>query len=124
MTASSVTYTLVQATVPGPPVQYSVTATVTVSANMGTSLFVYRYSDQLYDHIATVLDVMTYPTTTPDPAFTYYRLPTVTKVTASAAEAVDFANTLASRLTTLATEYDVVATAFVVGTTTHVVPAP
>lgn len=121
MAATVINYTLVQSTNVGPPTTYQVQATVTTAANPGTSLFVYRYSDQQFDHVATVLDVQTYPTAL-NPAFPFYRLTTVTQSFVNSNEAIDFSATVRSRLTTLAKEYDVVAANFVLGTFPIVVP--
>lgn len=121
MAATSINYTLIQSTIAGPPAQYQVQATCTGSVNIDQSVFVYRRSDDQYDHIATVVDVATYPTST-NPSFAYYRLNTVTKATTNSAEAVDFAATIKSRLTSLAKEYDLVAATFVPGTYPITVP--
>ncbi len=115
MAATVINYTLVQSTLPGPPAQYSVQATITSTTNVDQSLFVYRYSDQEFDHVATTLDVLTYPTSL-NPSYPFYRQTTVTRLNASPAAAVDFAQTVKSRLTSLAREYDLVATTFVPGT--------
>ena len=125
MPATVIHYTEVKSTISGPPAQYSVVVTVgvpTPNVNIDKYLFVYRYSDQLYDHVATVLDVSTYPTVTPNPLFPFYRVDTVTKLTENSAEAVDFSNMVKSRLTTLAKEYDLVASTFVPGTYPITVP--
>jgi hypothetical protein len=121
MAATSITYNLVQSTITGPPAQYSVAATVTSTVNIDDAVFVYRYSDGLYDHIATVLDVQTYPDVA-TPAIPFYRQNTVTQLYTAANQAIDFAATIESRLTSLAQEYDIIATSFVIGTTAVTVP--
>jgi len=121
MPATVINYTLVQSTIAGPPAQYQVQATITSAPNPGLSLFTYRYSDGLFDHVATVLDVMTYPTVA-TPSIAFYRQPTVTQTFVNSAEAINAAATIKSRLTSLAKEYDIVAASFVPGTTAIVVP--
>jgi len=121
MAATSITYTQDQSTIVGPPTSYQVIETVTATVNIDQYVFVYRYSDQLYDHVATVLDVATYPTAL-NPAFPFYRQNTVTKVTTNSAEAIDFSAMVQSRLTSLAKEYDIVASGFVIGTVPVTVP--
>jgi hypothetical protein len=123
MAATSITYTRVQSTVTGPPALYQVQATVTATVNIDDAVFVYRYSDGLYDHIATVLDMQTYPDVS-TPAIPFYRQATVLKQFEAANEAVDFSETIASRLTSLAQEYDIVAATFVLGTVPITVPVP
>lgn len=121
MAASSISYNLVQSTLPGPPAQYSVQATVSSTVNIDDAVFVYRYGDQQYDHIATVLDMQTYPDAL-NPSFPFYRQNTVTQLYSAGNQAIDFAQTIESRLTSLAKEYDVVAAAFVPGTYPITVP--
>jgi hypothetical protein len=121
MAATVINYTLVQSTISGPPAQYSVEATVTSTVNIDEEVFVYRYSDQLFDHVATVLDVETYPDVL-TPGQPFYRQNTVTQLFTAANEAVDFAATVESRLTSLAKEYDIVAATFVLGTFPITVP--
>lgn len=121
MPATVITYTQTLTTNVGPPASYQVQATVTAAPNPGIHLFTYRRSDGLYDHVSTVLDVMTYPTAS-DPAFPYFRQSTVTFTSLNATEAVDFKTMVQSRLTSLAKEYDTVAATFVPGVTAIVVP--
>jgi len=121
MPATVINYTLVQSTIVGPPAQYQVQATVTASPNTGTSLFTYRYSDGLYDHVSTVVDLMTYPTAS-NPSFPFYRQPAVIQTFVNSNEAINAAATIKSRLTSLAKEYDIVAASFVPGTYPIVVP--
>lgn len=118
---ASISYNLIQATLPGPPAQYSVQANVTATTSIDDAVFTYRYSDQLFDHVATVLDMQTYPDT-PTPGQPFYRQNTVTQLYAAGNQAIDFAQTIESRLTSLAQEYDIVAAAFVPGTYPIVVP--
>lgn len=124
MAATSISYSLVETTIPGAPTQYSVVVNPGLVANVNIDkyVFIYRYSDQAFDHVATTLDIITYPTVTPNPAFPYYRMDNVTKLTTNASEALDFASTVKSRLTSLAKEYDLIATAFVPGTYPITVP--
>jgi hypothetical protein len=121
MAATVINYTLVQSTIPGPPAQYQVQATINTSPNTGTSLFTYRFSDGLYDHVSTTVDLMTYPTAA-NPSFPFYRQSTVSFLSQNATEAIDFSAMVESRLTSLAKEYDAVATTFVPGTYPIVVP--
>jgi hypothetical protein len=118
---ASITYNRIQATIPGPPAQYSVTATVTSTVSIDDAVFVYRQSDGLYDHIATVLDMQTYPDVA-TPSIAFYRQNTVTQLYTAANQAVDFSATIESRLTSLAQEYDIVAATFVPGTVPVTVP--
>jgi len=123
MPATVINYTLVQATIPGPPAQYSVQATITASPNTGLYLFTYRTSDGLFDHVSTALDLATYPQSTAiNPLLAFYRHTTMTQLTPSSTLAIDNAATVKSRLTSLAKEYDTVASAFVPGTYPIVVP--
>lgn len=119
--AATINYNLVQATIPGPPAQYSVQANVTSTVSIDDAVFVYRYSDGLYDHIATVLDMQTYPDVS-TPSIPFYRQNTVTQLFTAGNEAIDFAATIESRLTSLAQEYDIIAAAFVPGTYPITVP--
>lgn len=118
---ASINYNLVQTTLPGPPAQYQVQANVTGTVSIDDAVFVYRYSDQQYDHIATVLDMQTYPDAL-NPSFPFYRQNTVTQQYTSGNLAIDFAQTIESRLTSLCQQYDVIASAFVPGTYPIVVP--
>jgi hypothetical protein len=121
MAASSIHYDLVEAVLPGPPAQYSVQANVTSTVNIDDAVFVYRYSDQLFDHMATVLDMQTYPDAV-NPSFPFYRQNTVTQLFVAGNQAIDFATTIHTRLTSLAKEYDIVASTFVPGTYPIIVP--
>ena len=124
MAATSISYSLVESTIPGSPTQYSVVVNPGLVANVNIDkyVFIYRYSDQVFDHVATLLDVLTYPTVTPNPAFPYYRMDNVTKLTTNVSEALDFVSTVQSRLTSLAKEYDLNSAAFVPGTYPVTVP--
>ena len=123
MPATVINYTLVQATIPGPPAQYSVQATITASPNTGLYLFTYRVSDGLFDHVSTALDLTTYPTSLAiNPLLAFYRHTTVTQLTTNSSQAIDYASTIKSRLTSLAKDYDLIAASFVPGTYPIVVP--
>lgn len=119
--ASSITYNLIQATIPGPPAEYSVTANVTSTVTIDQNVFAYSFASGLYDHICTVLDMQQYPTTS-TPGQPFYRQNTVTQLYIAANQAIDFVQTIHDRLTDLSQQYDIIATAFVPGTTPITVP--
>ena len=121
MAASSITYNQVQSTLPGPPAQYQVAATVTASVSIDQNVFTYRVTDGLFDHVSTVLDIQTYPTTL-TPGVPFYRQNTVTQQFNTGDQAIDFSSTVKSRLTSLCKEYDITASAFVPGTVPVTVP--
>lgn len=121
MAATSIHYNLIQATIPGPPAQYSVQATVTSTVNIDQNVFTYNFTSGLFDHVATVLDMQTYPTSS-TPGQPFFRQNTVTQLFGFGNQAIDFATTVHDRLTSLAKEYDIVAAAFVPGTYPIVVP--
>lgn len=103
---------------------YQVQDTVTASTTIDDAVFVFTTSGGLFDHVATVLDMLTYPDTQSAAALAslaFYRQTTVTKTFTAVNTAQDFATTLISRMKTLAAEYDVVTTAFV-GTTSGTLP--
>lgn len=95
---------------------YRVVDVVTATTGgLSTSVFVFRYSDQQFDHVATVTDMQSFPAGGPTPGKDYYRLSSVTKDFADVNEAIDFGKTLIQRLTTLANEYTTVTASFTAG---------
>ena len=94
-------------------------------------VFVHKVADGLFDHVATVLDMQTYPggvnglTDAQTANQPYYRKASVTQDFASMAVAQDFAATLISRMTSLCKEYDITSTGFTTGSPqTETLPLP
>jgi hypothetical protein len=80
------------------------------------SVFVFKVSDGLFDHVATVLDMQTYPNSllaAQTANLPYYRLASVTKDFATMLLGQDFADTLISRMRSLCNEYTLTANTFV-----------
>jgi hypothetical protein len=97
---------------------------VTAVTNIDDAVFVFKTTGGAFDHVATPLDMETYPDTQVAAALaslTFYRQNAVTKTFTTVQTAQDFADTLRSRLTSLANEYTLVVTTFL-GTTTETVP--
>jgi len=120
--ASTITHTQVRSLVGD---QFQVVDTVTATVIIAPEVFVYQTVGPLvFDHVATVLDMLSFPTSQAAAVLAslpFYRLATVTKIFPAVDQAQDFATTLIQRMTALASEYDVVTTAFV-GTTTETLP--
>lgn len=100
---------------------YRVVDVVTASVDIDPEVFVYRYSDEKFDHVATVLDMETIPSTTPTPGLIYYRLNYVVQDFSSVSVADNFARMLIARMEKLALEYKLLSTTFV-GVTTDTLP--
>jgi hypothetical protein len=103
---------------------YQVQDTVTATTTIDDAVFTFNTIGGTFSHVCTVLDMLTYPDNQVDAANAiqaFYRQPAVTKVYSDVKEAQDFAATLISRMTSLASEYDLVVTAFL-GTTTETLP--
>lgn len=101
---------------------YQVTDTVTASTGIPPEVFVFKVADSTFDHVATVLDVVTYPNSLVAASAAgqpFYRLATVTRTFPLVNQAQDFAASLVSRMKTLASQYELVVTVFV-GTDTGV----
>lgn len=94
---------------------YRVVDSVTAAVGISTAVFVFRYSDQKFDHVATVLDMNQYPEGAPTPGKDYYRMSSVTRDFSDVNEAIDFGKTLITRMTALANEYATVTTSFTAG---------
>ena len=79
------------------------------------SAFVFRVADGLFDHVATVLDIQTFPNsllaaqTANQP---YYRLTSVYRDHTTMTAGIDFADTLIARMTSLCKEYELSVVAF------------
>ena len=79
-------------------------------------VFVLKVADGLFDHVATVLDIQTFPTSliaAQSANLPYYRQTTVYRDHTTMQLAQDFADTLVSRMTSLCNEYQITATTFV-----------
>jgi len=103
--------------------KYRVVDVVTGSVNIDPEVFVYRYSDWKFDHVASVLDMEMIPALVPTPGAPYYRQNFVVKDFSRESEAAAFASTLTSRIEKLAVEYTLIPTTFV-GVTTETLPPP
>lgn len=102
---------------------YRVVDNITATVGIDPSCFVFKVADGLFDHVATVLDMHTYYDTllaAQGASHPYYRQSAVTKDFSDVNIAKDFADTLKSRLTSLAKEYQTSVTAFVGSETTTV----
>ena len=80
------------------------------------SVFVFKVADGLFDHVATVLDVQTFPNSllaAQTANLPYYRLTSVTRDHTTMQLGQDFADTLISRMKSLCNEYQITATTFV-----------
>lgn len=123
--ASSLTHTQVR-TNPSDGV-YVVVDTVGSSVVIPREVFVYATLGTLvFDHVATVLDIQTYPNSQAAAVagnLPFYRLATVTQTFSNVDVAEDFATMLVQRMSTVAREYDLVVNTFV-GTDTNVVLPP
>ena len=71
---------------------------------MPTEVFVYKQSSSLYDHIATVFDIQTYPTT-PTVNIAFYRQDSVTQAFDNPSSADTAAETHFSRVNDLVAEF-------------------
>jgi len=79
-------------------------------------VFVHKVADGLFSHVATVLDMQTFPNSllaAQGANQPYYRLMSVTKDFATMEVAQDFADTLISRMKSLCNEYEITASTFV-----------
>jgi hypothetical protein len=106
---------------------YRVVDSITSTVGIDDACFVFKVADGLFDHVATVLDMHTYPdnvTAAQNANLPYYRQASVTKDFSDVNIAKDFADTLKSRLTSLAKEYDLSVTAFVGQEVGEVLPPP
>lgn len=118
MPAPTTSITLFQdRTSTGTPPVYTVINNITATANIDDACFVFQTSGTLvFDHVATPLDIITYPDSQAAAAaasLPYYRLASVTKSFNTVEEAQDFADTVKSRLKSLANEYQVVVATFI-----------
>jgi hypothetical protein len=103
--------------------KYRVVDVVTATVNIDPEVFVYRYSDWVFDHVATVLDMEQIQELTPTPGAPFYRQNYVVRDFASESQAAAFAEELISRMERLALEYVLYPSTFV-GTTTGTLPPP
>jgi len=103
--------------------KYRVVDVVTATITIAQEIFVYRYSDWQFDHVASVLDMETIPNIVPTPSNTYYRQNFVVQDFSRESTAAAFAATLTSRIEKLALEYKLSPTVFV-GVTTETLPPP
>ncbi len=96
---------------------YQVDDHITASANIAPEAFVFRYADNLFDHVATADDILTLPNT-PTLGQAFYRLARVTIAWVDLGDAIGFAAMLEDRLKLLLVDYFAATTRFV-GTTTE-----
>lgn len=116
---ASITHTQVRSVQAGP--LYRVADTVTASVDIQPQVFVFQTSDNAFNRIATVDDMMTLPTSQAQAVIDgadYYRLNAVTKDYESLKTADDAATAIVDRIKRLLVEYDAAVTEFV-GTTTE-----
>lgn len=121
--ASTITHTQTRTVPTG--TTYQVDDSVTAATGIATEVFVFKTTGGTFDHVATVLDMLTYPNTQAAAALagqSFYRQASVSRTFTSIAEAQDFASSLISRMRTLASEYDLVVTAFVGATVDQILP--
>jgi len=107
---------------------YTVENSITAYANMpDDGCFVYKLLGATFDHVATPIDVITYPSGATEQAakdaasaqsLGFYRWKEATQDFATVQEAQDFADTVKSRIKSLASEYQMVANTFVGNDTT------
>jgi len=119
---STITHTQIRSLVGD---DFQVQDTVTATVLIAPEVFVFQTVGLLvFDHVATVLDMLSFPNTQAQAvidSLPFYRLAAVTKIFPAVNQAQDFADTLIQRMTALAAEYDVVTGTFV-GTTTETLP--
>lgn len=115
---ASITVTITRSVAPDG--KYSVVATAGSANNMPKEVFVYVAGTGLYDHIASLHEVLTLPTVATS-GVAFYRRNTASITTASLAVAIEASTTIKTRLTALAQEYDAAITSFI-GSETVVLP--
>jgi hypothetical protein len=126
MPTSTINHTQVRSTIPG-PTPYQVQDTVNSAVNIDKSVFTFETATSTFNHVATVLDMLTYPDShaaAVTASLPYYRQFVVTKSYALVTEAQAFATMLIARMSSLAREYDLVTTAFVGTTGPENLPQP
>ena len=125
--ASTITHTQQRNIIAG-TAPYQVIDTVTAATGIDKNVFTYDVSSSTFNHVSTVLDMVTYLDThaaAVTAGHPFYRQLTVTKNHASVTEAQAFANMLIARMTSLAREYDIVTTEFTAGSPqTETLPLP
>lgn len=115
----TVTHTQVRSVQAGP--LYRVDDEVTASSGIDPEVFVFRTSDEAFNRIATVDDMMLLPNTRAQALIDgddYYRLAQVVKDYESLKTADDAATTIVGRIKQLLVDYDAAVNEFV-GTTTE-----
>ena len=118
--ASTITHTQTRSLETG---GYQVVDTVTASTNIPLEPFVFTVSTELFNRVATVYDMDTYPNTRAaavTAGLDYYRLAEVTALWPDLDEAREFADGLAERLKSLVVEYAAAIVLFEGTTTTTV----
>lgn len=93
---------------------YKITSTITVATGISKYLFLFKQSDNVYQHVCTVDDLVRYPVT-PDPAIAFYRHDDVilTYTTEDLDVAIGEAALQKSRLLALLPEWTVYSATFV-----------
>jgi hypothetical protein len=96
------------------PTGYKITSTITAAAGIPTELFLFKQSDNVYQHVCTVDDIGRYPHGT-SPTIDFYREPAavLTYTTDQLADAIEEAALQKTRLSELVGEYDDASTDFV-----------
>lgn len=92
---------------------YKLTSTITAATGIPTELFLFKESDDSYQHVCTVDDILRYPHGT-SPTIDFYREPTavLTYTTEDLDEAIEEAALQKTRLAALVGEYDDAVNAF------------
>lgn len=97
---------------------YRVADVVTAATGISTSVFVFKVAGSVFDRVATVLDMETYPDSlvaASNANLPYYRQTSMAVDFTDVSLAIDFAATVRTRLTALANEYEIVTTSFTAG---------
>lgn len=82
----------------------TVSTVISPDTSMPPQVFVFDYQTNKYWHVATLFDVLNYPTT-PDPTQAYYRLSTVTQFFTNLIDAQNNVTSMQQRVASLVTSY-------------------
>lgn len=91
---------------------YTITMTVTAATGMPAEVFSWAAASDKYDHVATVSDMLVFPTTLSQ-SMAYYRKNTATLTCATLSDAKAALGVFSTRLQDLVTNYGLQVTAFV-----------
>ncbi len=114
--SSKITYMQTRAFVDGGP---EVTTTVTGTEGIPEELFVFRTNDDTFSHLASISDIMAYPSVK-TAGHDYYRTGTCTRVFSTITHASEFAEIVRGHFRKISKDWD--AAQVFVGTTTETVP--